>query len=234
MSLYLQPFLNLLCLYQNGFNEYLLKLRTKTNNKAKMTLHKKQTERHILDTAKKVFFQDGNLNATTQEIADAAQVNRTLVHYYFRSRDALFKEVFLEGKRELRTSLSNVFRQEIPFRQKLEHLIDTYHTFISNYPYQEIFLINAVNSNDPLFEVTPACPHDENAMQNFLKEIQQQIDLGLIKKMEPEVFLMSIYAIISYPIMMKPLYTKIFSLPQATLQEKMETRKQLIMDLFFA
>ncbi|HYD90018.1 MAG TPA: helix-turn-helix domain-containing protein, partial [Flavobacterium sp.] len=48
------------------------------------------TERLIKETAKRVFFGEGRFNATTQEIADAAGVNRTLINYYFRSRDKLF------------------------------------------------------------------------------------------------------------------------------------------------
>ncbi len=45
------------------------------------------TENLIKETAMRVFFKEGRFTATTQEIADAAGVNRTLLHYYFRSRD---------------------------------------------------------------------------------------------------------------------------------------------------
>ncbi len=40
------------------------------------------TEQLIIDTALKVFFTEGRFKATTQEIADAAGVNRTLINYY--------------------------------------------------------------------------------------------------------------------------------------------------------
>ena len=42
-----------------------------------------------------LFFQKGLLNATTQQIADEAGVNRALIHYYFRSRD-LMLDLLLE------------------------------------------------------------------------------------------------------------------------------------------
>jgi len=42
-----------------------------------------QTEKLILDTAMRVFFAEGRINATTQDIADTAGVNRTLINYYF-------------------------------------------------------------------------------------------------------------------------------------------------------
>lgn len=199
-----------------------------------MTLHKKDTEKLILETAKRIFFKDGNLNATTQEIADAAQVNRTLVHYYFRSRDALFQQVFLEGKNELRTNLSNVFSKDISFREKIEQLIDTYNSFIQNYPYQEIFLINAVNCKQhSLFDLGEASIEHQERMLAFIEEIRKQMDLGIIKRMEPEIFLMNIYAMISYPIMMKPLYTKVFCISSEAMEAKLQERKRVIMELFF-
>jgi TetR/AcrR family transcriptional regulator len=56
------------------------------------------TEELIKETAKKIFFKEGKFNATTQEIADAAGVNRTLINYYFRSRNTLFDLVFKEAR----------------------------------------------------------------------------------------------------------------------------------------
>ena len=41
---------------------------------------KEQTEELIKATAKKLFFVQGKFDATTQEIADAAGVNRTLIN----------------------------------------------------------------------------------------------------------------------------------------------------------
>ena len=56
------------------------------------------TEELIKNTAKRLFFGEGKFNATTQEIADAAGVNRTLINYYFRSRDKLFDLVFSDAQ----------------------------------------------------------------------------------------------------------------------------------------
>ena len=64
------------------------------------------TEDLIKETAKRIFFAEGRFNATTQEIADAAGVNRTLVHYYFRSRDLLFEKVWMEGQTEFKDKLN--------------------------------------------------------------------------------------------------------------------------------
>ena len=70
-----------------------------------------QDEKLIKKTAKTLFFQNGFLKATTQEIADEAGVNRALIHYYFRSRElmieTLLDETLLEKKKRMRTILSS-------------------------------------------------------------------------------------------------------------------------------
>ena len=42
---------------------------------------KDQTQELIKETAKRLFFGEGRFDATTQEIADAAGVNRTLINF---------------------------------------------------------------------------------------------------------------------------------------------------------
>jgi AcrR family transcriptional regulator len=55
------------------------------------------TEERILDAAKKVFMQKGSAGARMQDIADAAGINKALLHYYFRSKEKLFEVIFREA-----------------------------------------------------------------------------------------------------------------------------------------
>lgn len=85
------------------------------------------TEQHIRETAKRLFLTEGRLMATTQDIADAAGVNRTLLPYYFRSRDALFELVFREALTRLRQRLHGVIGSDLLFRRKIEELVEVFH-----------------------------------------------------------------------------------------------------------
>jgi len=51
----------------------------------------KSTEQKILDAAKHVFVTKGMSGARMQDIADAAGINKALLHYYFRSKEKLFE-----------------------------------------------------------------------------------------------------------------------------------------------
>ncbi|MCX6271040.1 MAG: helix-turn-helix domain containing protein, partial [Bacteroidetes bacterium] len=58
-----------------------------------MTSALNSTEEHILQAARKVFARKGLDGARMQEIADEAGINKALLHYYFRSKDNLFRLV---------------------------------------------------------------------------------------------------------------------------------------------
>jgi len=52
-----------------------------------------ETETRLLDAAEAVFAERGFHAATTAAIAARAGLNKTLIHYYFRSKDGLFQTV---------------------------------------------------------------------------------------------------------------------------------------------
>jgi AcrR family transcriptional regulator len=88
-----------------------------------------QTQRLIKEKAKILFFQKGFLDATTQEIADEAGVNRALIHYYFRSREQLLQTLLDETLQEKRDKIRAILTSNILFREK----IVSYITAIADY-----------------------------------------------------------------------------------------------------
>src|SRR6478609_3292720 len=84
-----------------------------------------QTEKLIKDKAKILFFQKGFLDATTQEIADEAGVNRALIHYYFRSREQMLDILLEETLMEKKERASRILSSNLPFRKKIPLYKDT-------------------------------------------------------------------------------------------------------------
>jgi len=53
------------------------------------------TEQQILQSAEELFLEKGFSNTSTTEIAKRAGCNQALVHYYFRTKENLFQQIFL-------------------------------------------------------------------------------------------------------------------------------------------
>jgi TetR/AcrR family transcriptional regulator len=186
------------------------------------------TEEHIKDIAKRVFFLEGRLNATTQEIADAAGVNRTLLNYYFRSREALFELVFHETMENFRMQLEAIILLDSPLKKRLEKLIDLLLDEMSKYPYREIFFITQINQNSKEGKVM-SHPEGENHWACFLKDIQSEMVIGNIPKMNPMDYVINIYALCIYPFLMKPVYTHMFQTNTEEYEALLRNRKNIAM-----
>lgn len=189
-------------------------------------------EQGIKDAAKRMFFSEGKLHATTQDIADAAGVNRTLLNYYFRTREVLFDTVFREAMNEMGSKLDSVFVSELPFKQKIEMLIDVFTTEMMAYPYREIFLITEIHRQD--IKNLKSGPDHQRIFKPFFKQVQQAVDAGILKaSVTPLNFTMNMFAMLAYPVIMGPLYENMFSLDTEQYAQNLKNRKTEILDMLF-
>lgn len=187
------------------------------------------TEELIKNTAKKLFFAEGKFNATTQEIADAAGVNRTLINYYFRSRDKLFDLVFNDAQEYEQKRTESIIFSELPFKNKIEEFIDESFIMAKEYPYMELYMVTQFNQG---------CYYkDQEGMDRMLKKFYEEFEVameqGLIMKMEPIQFIINMISLISFPVAMRPLFQKSMRLTNEDYERILSERKQIIIDTLF-
>ncbi len=143
-----------------------------------MAVKDSQTEQQIKDAARKLFFTEGRFNATTQEIADAAGVNRTLVNYYFRSRDLLFDQILREASDTMDQRLEMAMSNETSFRKKIEHFIDIFTEQAFTYPYLDTYMVTRINEDvEKQNEIISDLKKTER-VKNFLKDVEVEIKKG--------------------------------------------------------
>ncbi len=194
-----------------------------------MAIKDKGTEQLIKDTAKRIFFAEGKLHATTQDIADAAGVNRSLVHYYFRSRKLLFEQVTDEALNELRQIMSNVFVGELTFKEKLKRLINVFMDETIAYPYRELFLITETNRHD----AGHADKVHDTHVKPFLADIKAEMDKGNIKVMDPRHFMLNLFSLMAYPLLAGTLSKSFMKISDHEYVRLMKQRKQLIFEMIY-
>ncbi|RZL37771.1 MAG: TetR/AcrR family transcriptional regulator [Pedobacter sp.] len=186
------------------------------------------TEQLIKDTAKRIFFSEGKLHATTQDIADAAGVNRTLLNYYFRTRDILFEQVATEARLEMSAVLDKVFTSELEFKDKLQQLINVFMDEAIKFPYREVYVVTELNRTD---KVVPE--EKKTRVKAFLKEISAEMEQGKIKKMDPRQFCMNLFSLMAYPLITNCLNKSIYNVNDAEYKKLMKDRKKVIFELIY-
>ena len=185
----------------------------------------------ILNTAKNLFFKEGKFNATTQEIADAAGVNRTLINYYFRSRNALFDLVLKEAQKEEKEKQKIIFCVEVPFKEKLERFMDYFFEDAKEYPYKEIYIVTQMNQQN-LYDPEDI-EHHNKMREKFHLEIEAEMKKGNIQEMKPIHFLMNFISLMSFPTGMRPLLQQGLELSDQEYNQILSERKEVILKTIF-
>lgn len=187
------------------------------------------TEKLIKDTAKKIFFGEGRFNATTQEIADAAGVNRTLINYYFRSRDKLFETVFDDAQRQDQELTEQIVFSNLPFKEKISRHLDVCFEQAKQYPYLEIYMVTQVNQGCVFKDKEKM----GSLLDKFYLEIALEMEKGTIEKMRPEHFALNFISLMSFPTSMRPLLQETMGMTSEYFDTLMEERKDIIMKTLF-
>lgn len=83
-------------------------------------------EERILAAATREFAENGFYGARTQSIADAAGVNKAMLHYYFRSKENLYSQVIRTAFKNTLTRVGQSWMGPGPLRTRVEMVVDSY------------------------------------------------------------------------------------------------------------
>src|ERR1035441_3414070 len=88
----------------------------------------------ILKAAVAEFAEHGIAGARTDAIARAAHVNKALLYYYFKDKDALYEAVLDHVFSGLRAQVTPVLDSDLPPRQKMLEYLGAYFDYIAANP----------------------------------------------------------------------------------------------------
>jgi TetR/AcrR family transcriptional regulator len=191
-----------------------------------------QTQDIIKAKAKVLFFEKGVLNATTQEIADQAGVNRALIHYYFRSRehlmDTLLEEIVMAKKTKMRAILAG----ELSFREKISEYIRAAVDHSLTYPYLENFIITEIARSPEKIKLL--CFRDKLRSSDLIKDqLNEEIAKGTIAPISPEHFMVNLSSMCNYPLLAKNILQNIHGMSDAAYKKFLLERKEVIFNVLF-
>ena len=110
-----------------------------------------QARQAILAAADELFCERGYDATTTREIADRSGVNKALIHYYFKTKEALFESVLDQYYERLAEVVLGALSSEGTVRDRLHRLLDAYYDFLAaNRNFSRI--VQRETSSGPLVE----------------------------------------------------------------------------------
>ncbi|HNX44392.1 MAG TPA: TetR/AcrR family transcriptional regulator [Bacteroidales bacterium] len=112
-----------------------------------MAENDKQTEEKIFDAATEVFLEKGLDGTRMQDIADRAGIHKSLLHYYYRTKDRLFNAVFEKIAGEMFKKFAPVFDDKVALEDKIRFFLREHIAFLQKNPRLPSFLLNEINRN---------------------------------------------------------------------------------------
>jgi AcrR family transcriptional regulator len=93
-----------------------------------------QSRAAILKAAVREFAREGVSAARTDAIARSAGVNKALLYYYFKDKEALYQAVLDEVFTGVRSAIRNALSQELPPRERLQAYVRAHFDYIASNP----------------------------------------------------------------------------------------------------
>jgi len=189
---------------------------------------KDQTQELIKETAKNLFFVKGKFDATTQEIADAAGVNRTLINYYFRSRDNLIQIIFDEAQLVEQEKSKVIQNSDLPFKEKMSQFIEHSLSTSLQYPYLETYIVSQINKGN--------CQKrdiEEDELNKLYEDIEKEMELGNIEKIKPIQFVLNMISLLVFPSAVRPLLMENLMITDKEFDKIISERKEIILNMLF-
>lgn len=196
-----------------------------------MVAKNSNTEDKILNAAETEFQQKGYDGARMQSIADRADINKGLLHYYFKTKDRLFEAIFAKAFDLMVQRMNKIFASDEPLMEKLDAFLDQYLRMLSRNPAIPRFVINELNRHPKKFVKRMLGRKNKPDVQNILEQIQKEMDQERITPLDPVHLLIDIIAMCVFPFLARPMLQGIIQLDDQQFNDIIQERKQHIMEI---
>ncbi|NVO01462.1 MAG: TetR/AcrR family transcriptional regulator [Bacteroidetes bacterium] len=192
-----------------------------------MTKIELTTEENILEAAKKVFHKKGFDGARMQEIADEAGINKSLLHYYFRSKEKLFEAIFQDAFKQFLPKIGEALISNKSLFEIITLFVNAYIEMLIKNPYLPVFVVNEINRNpDKIIDIIKNSGVNPIKLESI---ILSEIEKGTIININPKHLIINILSMCVFPILTRPIITGfLFNNDTALVQEFIEERKSQV------
>jgi TetR/AcrR family transcriptional regulator len=195
-----------------------------------------ESEEKIFLAALDVFSRKGKSGARMQEIADHAGMNKALIHYYFRSKERLYEEVFSFVMHRYLLNLAASLEDNASFEEMLREFINRFLDLLNEHPTLPLFILRELSEGAPVMEEKIRqiiVPSGSGLPAVFTERFMSAAAAGEIRDLGASQTLITImgaciYFFAGYPVL-AALMPDIASDRDASLQERKQHIYELVM-----
>lgn len=186
-------------------------------------------ENHIIEIAADVFEEKGFAGARMQQIADQAKINKSLLHYYFRSKEKLFEKSFIIIANRIFAKLGQAFNFSGSISEKITNFLENSQYILWKNRNFLILFINELNQNEELLKKLMDEINMSQELNIFLSQFKEEQEKGILRNdVEPIVLLVNIISLSVFPYVGKPIISQIVEQLNYDYEDYLEIHKKQI------
>ncbi len=156
-------------------------------------------EKRILWVAERLFLEKGFSGTSTTEIAKAVGCNQALIHYYFRTKEKLFWDVFAPKVEQVVEYLDAPLDESLDFLDRIRNVIDFYFGILELDERLAPFIVNEFIMNperwDKFRNRYLRSESRSSAFTRFENMVREEVSRGTIRDVRPIDLLMNIMSL---------------------------------------
>jgi TetR/AcrR family transcriptional regulator len=178
------------------------------------------------------FAEHGIAGARTDSIARAAHVNKALLYYYFKDKDALYEAVLDHVFSGLRARVMPALESELPPRQRMLEYLGTYFDYVAANPrfprvVQAEWMRSGVKGHTRMQRI--AKEYFLPIFEKLIDVLQEGINAGEFRPANPMDFVPSVVGIIIFYFSAAPLMKTLVGVdPLST--ERIQERRAFVLN----
>ena len=187
-------------------------------------------ELRIREVAQELFFKQGYAATSTTQIAHEAGCTQALVHYYYRTKENLFRQIFLEQVEAALNVISRSLVSEENFENILRSAISLYFDALMQNPRLPYFVLEELASNPErrkyLRENFVKKPGYAMLYMHLEARVKAEQQAGRLAKIDAFDIMMSVASLTVFTFISLPMYQDLLARTDEQVQDFIQHRKE--------
>jgi TetR/AcrR family transcriptional regulator len=189
----------------------------------------------ILEAAVREFAREGVAGARTDAIARSAGVNKALLYYYFKDKEALFEAALDKVFSGLHAAIHDALSERLPPRERLQNYLRAHFDYIASNPlYPRIVQVEFLRAGRDVSRLGHIA---KNYFRPLFREIsallEEGAERGEFRRVNPVHFIPSMVAVIVFYFTTAPVM-KMISGSDPLSPEMLSERRRAVVDFISA
>ena len=196
---------------------------------------KAETEERIFKAALAEFAEKGKAGARMQKIADRAEINKAMLHYYFRSKEKLYEAVFEYvfrrfANQEMQLSLQHATTFKDTLWAFINGFIDVHHRDVAVI---KLMANENLSGGTTMGKIISRIEHEASPPSVFVRKTMDAVARGEIRPVEPHHLLLTIISSCVFFFIWSPTIKTKFPDAASDWDGFVQARKEHVFDMIY-